>query len=111
MTTSERDACPENAVDGARDLDAEQTTGFTDMDPEAFRHVLPALAGDDGALDAHNAAIMDAVNRSGEAFLSHTKVRGRFTIRLAVANLRTEIHHVERAWQLLQAAAEEVEPR
>ena len=76
-----------------------------------FRHVPPALAGDDDAVDAHNAAIMDAVNRSGEAFLSHTKLRGRFTIRLAVANLRTELQHVERAWQLLQAAAEEVEPR
>jgi aromatic-L-amino-acid/L-tryptophan decarboxylase len=76
-----------------------------------FRHVPPTLAGDEGALDVHNAAIMDAVNRSGEAFLSHTKLRGRFTIRLAVANLRTEIHHVERAWRLLQAAAKEVEPR
>ena len=68
----------------------------------------PAIAA---RLDEANAAIMDAVNRSGEAFLSHTKLRGRFTIRLAVANLRTELQHVERAWQLLQAAAEEVEPR
>ena len=59
---------------------------------------------DDGELDARNAAIMDAVNRSGEVFLSHTKLRGRFTIRLSVGNLRTEPHHVERAWALLQEA-------
>jgi aromatic-L-amino-acid decarboxylase len=75
-----------------------------------FRHVPPALIGDEAALDAHNAAIMDAVNRTGEIFVSHTKLRGRFTIRLAIGNLRTERRHVERAWELLRTAAEEVEP-
>jgi aromatic-L-amino-acid decarboxylase len=44
-------------------------------------------------------------------FLSHTKLHGRFTIRLAVGNLRAELRPVERAWALLQTAAEEVEPR
>jgi aromatic-L-amino-acid/L-tryptophan decarboxylase len=76
-----------------------------------FRHVPPALAGDDAAIDAHNAAVMEAVNRSGEVFLSHTKLRGRFTIRLAVGNLRTELRHVERAWELLRTAGEEVQAR
>jgi aromatic-L-amino-acid decarboxylase len=56
-------------------------------------------------LDQANAAIMDAVNRSGEVFLSHTRLGGRFTIRIAVGNLRTEARHVERAWSLLRAAA------
>ena len=60
---------------------------------------------EDDELDARNAAIMDAVNRTGEVFLSHTKLRGRFTIRLSVGNLRTEPRHVERAWTLLQEAA------
>jgi aromatic-L-amino-acid decarboxylase len=75
------------------------------------RHVPPALAGDEAALDAHNAAIMDAVNRTGEVFLSHTRLRGRFTIRLAIGNLRTEERHVAQAWELLRHAAEEVAPR
>jgi aromatic-L-amino-acid decarboxylase len=56
-------------------------------------------------LDAANAAIMDAVNRGGEVFLSHTRLGGRFTIRVAVGNLRTESRHVERAWELLRGAA------
>ena len=76
-----------------------------------FRHVPPGLAGDSAAIDAHNAAIMDAVNRTGEIFLSHTRLRGAFTIRLAIGSLRTEQRHVERAWELLRIAAEEVEPR
>ena len=48
---------------------------------------------------------MDAVNRTGEVFLSHTRLRGRFAIRLAIGNLRTEARHVERAWELLREAA------
>ena len=56
-------------------------------------------------LDVANAAIMDAVNRTGDVFLSHTRLAGRFTIRVAVGNLRTEARHVERAWELLRAAA------
>ena len=69
----------------------------------------PALAGDEDALERHNAAVMEAVNRTGEVFLSHTKLNGRFAIRLSVGNLRTEARHVERAWELLQAAATEVD--
>ena len=60
---------------------------------------------EDAELDARNAAIMDAVNRTGEVFLSHTRLAGRFTIRLAIGNLRTEERHVERAWALLREAA------
>ena len=60
---------------------------------------------DEAALDEANAAIMDAVNRSGEVFLSHTRLGGRFTIRVSIGNLRTEPRHVERTWTLLREAA------
>ena len=60
---------------------------------------------DDEAIDRFNASLMEAVNQSGEIFLSHTKLRGRFVIRLAVGNLRTTERHVQRAWDLLQEHA------
>jgi aromatic-L-amino-acid decarboxylase len=65
----------------------------------------PSGGAEASQLDARNAAIIDAVNRSGEVFLSHTRLDGRFTIRLSVGNLRTERRHVERAWELLREAA------
>ena len=74
-----------------------------------FRHVPVAGASDPEAIDAHNAAILETVNRSGEVFLSHTRLRGQFTIRLAIGNLHTERRHVARAWELLRAAAREVD--
>jgi aromatic-L-amino-acid decarboxylase len=70
----------------------------------ADRTAEPAIAEQ---LDQANAAIMDAVNRTGEVFLSHTRLSGRFTIRVAIGNLRTEARHVERAWELLREAAAE----
>jgi aromatic-L-amino-acid decarboxylase len=74
-----------------------------------FRYRPAALNGDEPAIDDLNARIMDAVNRTGEVFLSHTRLDGRFAIRLAVGNLRTEARHVERAWELLRNAAREEE--
>jgi aromatic-L-amino-acid decarboxylase len=95
-------------VDAAPDWERLAPVPFSTV---CFRHVPAAMAGDDEALDAQNAAIMDAVNRTGEVFLSHTRLHGRFTIRLAIGSLRTEERHVTRAWELLRRAAEEVQPR
>jgi aromatic-L-amino-acid decarboxylase len=52
-----------------------------------------------------NAAILHRVNASGEAYLSHTKLNGRYVLRLAIGNIRTEERHVARAWELLREAA------
>jgi aromatic-L-amino-acid/L-tryptophan decarboxylase len=67
----------------------------------------PGTGQSDDELDTRNAAIMDAVNRSGEVFLSHTRLDDRYVIRLSVGNIRTEPRHVERAWELLREAARE----
>ena len=71
----------------------------------------PALNGEtpgdhEARLDALNLALIDAVNRTGEVFLSHTRLRGRFAIRVALGQIRTEDRHVARAWALLQREAE-----
>jgi aromatic-L-amino-acid decarboxylase len=55
--------------------------------------------------DAANQRAMDAVNASGEAYLTHTKLDGKLTLRLCVGQARTEARHVERAWELLRAGA------
>jgi aromatic-L-amino-acid/L-tryptophan decarboxylase len=52
-------------------------------------------------LDSLNERILDAVNRSGEALLSQTRLRGRFSLRLAIGNIRTTEQHVAHAWELL----------
>jgi aromatic-L-amino-acid/L-tryptophan decarboxylase len=100
---------------------AAEFAGWVDADP-AWQLVAPVpfstvcfrWTGDGGGvpgttddeLDTRNAAITDAVNRSGEVFLSHTRLGGRYVIRLSVGNIRTEPRHVARAWELLRQAAD-----
>ncbi len=54
-------------------------------------------------LDVLNERLIEAVNASGEFFLSHTKLHGKFTIRVAIGNLRTTEAQVQRLWELLQS--------
>ncbi len=102
---------------------AGEFAGWVDADPDwerlapvpfatvCFRYRPAALAGREDDPDVHarldelNTRLMDAVNRTGEVFLSHTRLRDRFTIRVAIGNLRTEPRHVARAWELLRAEA------
>ncbi len=62
----------------------------------------------DPRLEAFNSALLDAVNATGKVFLSHTKLHDRFTLRLAVGNLRTTEEHVKLAWDLLREKAGEL---
>jgi aromatic-L-amino-acid/L-tryptophan decarboxylase len=55
----------------------------------------------EGTLDALNEKLMNDVNSKGEMFLSHTRLGDRFTLRLAVGNIRTTEAHVRRAWEIL----------
>jgi aromatic-L-amino-acid/L-tryptophan decarboxylase len=54
--------------------------------------------------DAENEALLRRVNETGEVFLSHTRLNGRYVLRLAVGNLRTTEQDVGRAWELLREA-------
>jgi aromatic-L-amino-acid/L-tryptophan decarboxylase len=53
-------------------------------------------------LDAFNERLTDAVNASGEVFLSHTRLNDVVVLRLAIGHLRTTEVHVTRAWALLK---------
>jgi aromatic-L-amino-acid/L-tryptophan decarboxylase len=52
--------------------------------------------------DEENEALLERVNATGEAYLSHTRLDGRYILRLAVGNVRTTEDDVRRAWELLQ---------
>ena len=67
----------------------------------------PRGLDDEAALDDHNARLLERVNATGEVFLSHTRAKGKYALRLAIGNLRTTEAHVRRAWKLLRELAEE----
>ncbi|HEY6046936.1 MAG TPA: pyridoxal-dependent decarboxylase [Pyrinomonadaceae bacterium] len=70
-----------------------------------FRAV-PEKPGESGEqrtkrLDDLNEAVMHAVNASGRAFLSHTKLNNELVLRLSIGNIRTTETHVRAVWDLL----------
>ncbi len=55
--------------------------------------------------DDLNRMLLDRINASGEAFLSHTVLHGRFVLRLAIGNLRTTREDVQLVWRRIQTEA------
>ena len=55
-----------------------------------------------------NAALIEAVNQTGRAFLSHTELGGVYTLRFAVSGAQTQACHVDAAWQLVAEKAGEL---
>ena len=95
---------------------AQQFAGWVDAHPD-FERLAPAPFSvvcfrakpggrewTEPELEHLNEAILTRVNDSGEIFISHTVLRGRYTLRVAIGNLQTTDRHVRRAWELIQEA-------
>ncbi len=54
--------------------------------------------------DDENRRLLETVNASGEFFLSHTVLRGKYTLHLAIGNMGTTRAHVMRAWEAVKSA-------
>jgi aromatic-L-amino-acid decarboxylase len=55
--------------------------------------------------DQLNHQLMDALNRSGDLYLTHTKLDGRLVLRMSVGQTNTKQHHLEKAWKRIQEEA------
>jgi aromatic-L-amino-acid decarboxylase len=58
--------------------------------------------------DWANQKLMDALNRSGELYLTHTKLDSKLTLRLCVGQTNTTARHVENAWKRIKAEADHI---
>jgi len=93
---------------------AQRLAQWIDADPEmerladaefstvVFRHRPSGVSGKE--LDEHNARVLQRVNATREVFLSHTRVRGTYGIRVAIGNIHTTEAHVRRAFDLVREA-------
>ena len=92
---------------------AQELAGWIDDDPR-FERVGPTplnlvcFRHRDG--DDATEAMLHALNESGRLFLTHTRVDGRYTVRMCVGGTATERHHVEAAWAAIAATAAPVDP-
>src|SRR5439155_16792982 len=68
----------------------------------------PTGMDDESKLEALNEAIMNSINAHGRFFLSHTKLNGKFTIRVAIGNIRTTETDIRDLWNILQTCLKDM---
>ena len=76
---------------------------FEIVAPVSLNLVCFRLKGPDSASEA----LMQKLNASGKMFLSHTKLNGRFAIRMCIGQTYTEEEHIRAAWKEIQHLATE----
>jgi aromatic-L-amino-acid/L-tryptophan decarboxylase len=79
----------------------EESEGWELVAPRRFSLVVFRRHGTDEA----NEQLESRVNASGEIFITHTKLDGRFALRLAIGNARTTEADVRHAWDVLNREA------
>jgi aromatic-L-amino-acid decarboxylase len=88
----------------------EESSQFERVAPTPFSTVAfrlkPAGVDDETTLEKLNSVLLQGINASGRVYLSHTKVKGKYALRLAVGNLRTTEKHVAEAWQIANDVAD-----
>ncbi len=70
-----------------------------------FRYRPPLVGADESQLDEINSRLLAWVNATRRVHLTHTRLGGRYAIRMAIGQRQTERRHVEEAWRLIQEAA------
>ncbi|MFP4620271.1 MAG: pyridoxal phosphate-dependent decarboxylase family protein [Bacteroidales bacterium] len=59
-------------------------------------------------LNRMNEQLLHKINETGEIYMSHTRLSGKYTLRMVVAQTDVEKRHVEKAWKVIQQKAEEI---
>ena len=62
------------------------------------------------SLDDLNRQLIEAINTTGKAYLTHTVLRGRVAMRLAVGNVLTTEHHLAQVYDLVRHEAARLFP-
>ncbi len=67
----------------------------------------PISEDDPAKLSALNESILEAVNKTGKLYLTHTKLNGDYVLRMVIGQTQVERRDVEQAWELMRRTAEE----
>jgi len=88
----------------------EEHDAFELMAPVDFSLVCFRLNDGRGeeALDNLNKQFLESLNQTGKVFLTHTSLRGKYVLRMAIAARTTQERHVREAWELIASKAAEV---
>ncbi len=70
----------------------------------------PEGINDGESLNVLNEKLMHKLNSSGKIFLTHTKLNGKFTLRLVIAQTNVEERHTNKAFELIKEFSKQIKP-
>jgi aromatic-L-amino-acid decarboxylase len=87
----------------------EQDPAFELAAPAPLNHICFRLRACDGEgsaeTDARNEALLNRLNGSGALYMTHTRLDGRYTLRLCVGQSHTTLEHLRAAWDAIRSTA------
>lgn len=90
----------------------DEHSDFERMAPTPFSTICfrahPTRMNDEEMIEWLNEQLLQKINETGQLFISHTKLNGKFTLRVSISGLRTEERHVRSAWDLIQLKLKEL---
>lgn len=56
--------------------------------------------------EATNQELLNQLNQSGKIYLTHTRLDGQLTLRMAIGGTLTQLAHVKKAWKLIRSLSQ-----
>ena len=72
-----------------------------------FRYHPEGLNNED-QLNHLNETLLEEINNTGDMYVTHTKIKGKYTIRFVAGQTYMEERHVKEAWDLIQKKTREL---
>ncbi len=67
----------------------------------------PVFLEDEDELNSLNEKVLNAINNKGKLYLSHTKIKGKYTLRMVIGQTNVEERHVLKAWEIIREECQE----
>jgi aromatic-L-amino-acid decarboxylase len=98
---------------------AKKFTSWLDMHPDFERmapvpmsticfRIKPSGSANEKTIEKLNEKLYEEINTEGEIFISHTRLNGKYVLRVNISGLRMEERHIRKAWDILRSKAEEL---
>ena len=87
----------------------EHSSDFQLVCPTTLNLICFRYAGTyEGDLNEANQRLLNQLNASGKMYLTHTKVQGKYTIRMVIGQTHVTLDHVKNAWEIIQKESKQL---
>jgi aromatic-L-amino-acid decarboxylase len=68
----------------------------------------PKNINDENELEKLNIRLFNEIDSTSDIMISHTKLNGKYVLRVNISGLRMELKHIEKAWEVIRTKVGEM---